>query len=52
MQGRPKGIKWTFREILEDLDFADDVILLSHRFNDIQRKSKDLARMQGQLGLK
>ena len=51
MQGRPKGIKWTFTEILEDLDFADDFVLLSHRFNDIQRKSEDLARNARPIGL-
>lgn len=29
IQGRPKGIEWTFTDMLEDLDFADDVVLLS-----------------------
>ena len=52
MQERSKGIKWTFTEILEDLDFADDVVLLSHRLNDIQLKSEDLARNAGSIGLK
>ena len=52
MQGRPKGIKWTFTDILADLDFADDVVLLTRRFNDIQRKSEDLTRNAGSIGLK
>ena len=51
-QGGPKGIEWTFTGILEDLDFADDVLQLSHRFNDIQCKSEDLARNAGSIGLK
>ena len=39
MQGRPKGIKWTFTEIL---DFADDVVLLSHRFKRGTKRFRSL----------
>ena len=51
MQGGQKGSKWTFTETLEDLDFADDVVLLSHCFSGIQSKSEDLARNAGKIGL-
>ena len=47
---RTKGqrdIECTLTETLEYLDFADDAVLLSHRFSDIQRKSGDLARNAG-----
>ena len=39
-------------ETPEDLDFADDVVLLPHRLSDIQRKSEDLARNKGTIELK
>ena len=31
-------IQWTFTSQLEDLDFADDICLLSHRLQDAQDK--------------
>ncbi|XP_041362977.1 uncharacterized protein LOC121378725 [Gigantopelta aegis] len=40
VQGENSGIKWTSTEILEDLDFADDIALLSHRYRDIQREAE------------
>ena len=47
---RQNGIKWTFTETLGDLDFADDISLLSHRYSDIQRKSDELARNAEKIG--
>ena len=46
--GTQAGIKWTFTETLDDLDFANDLSLLSHR----QSKSENLARNAGKIGLK
>ena len=31
-----RGIRWKINTILEDLDFADDIALLSHTFQHIQ----------------
>ena len=39
-------------EMLEDLDFADDIALLSHRHRDIQVKTNDMATTGKQIGLK
>ncbi|XP_041379018.1 uncharacterized protein LOC121391452 [Gigantopelta aegis] len=36
-----KGIQWTFANMLEYLEFADDICLLSHRH--IHAKTQDLA---------
>ena len=49
--GDKSGIKWTFTETLGDLDYADDISLLSHRYSDIQRKSDELARNAEKIGL-
>ena len=40
---RKRGIIWTMTEMLEDLDFADDLALLAHRHRDIQEKTNDMA---------
>ena len=37
------GIQWTFTKQLEDLDFADDISLLSNRHQDAQEKLSHLA---------
>ena len=37
-----RGIKWNFKTVLEDLDFADDIVLLSSKFNDLHEKTERL----------
>ena len=43
-------IKWNFSTVLEDLDFADDIELLSSKFNDLDEKTErlveELARVE------
>ena len=41
--GKKTGIQWTFTKQLEDLDFADDISLLSHRQQDAQEKLECVA---------
>jgi hypothetical protein len=36
--GRRAWIQWTFTKQLEDLDFANDIVLLSHKHQDAQEK--------------
>ena len=36
---------------LEDLDFADDIVLLAYRHQDIQRKTNDVALIGREVGL-
>ncbi|XP_068719550.1 uncharacterized protein [Montipora capricornis] len=45
------GIQWTFTKQLEDLDFADDISLLSHRHQDAQEKLSRLAEEAEKTGL-
>ena len=47
-----RGITWTLTNVLEDLDFADDICLLSQRHNDMQQKTNDLNANGGCLGFK
>jgi len=46
------GIQWTFNRQLEDLDFADDIGLLSHRQQHAQSKLTRLSEEAGKTGLK
>ena len=39
-----RGITWGLNGVLEDLDFADDVCLLSHRYEDMQNQINDLEK--------
>ena len=38
-------------DTLEDLDSADDIVLLAHRHQDIQMKTNDVALIGRQVGL-
>ncbi|XP_061176180.1 uncharacterized protein LOC133185137 [Saccostrea echinata] len=48
----PTGIRWDFTTKLEDLDFADDLALLSSKFRDIQQKTQKLNETGSQAGLR
>ena len=50
--GNNTGIQWTFSKKLEDLDFADDVALLSHRLQHAQSKLNRLSEEARKVGLK
>ena len=47
-----QGIQWTMTSVLEDLDYADDIGLLSQRHQDMQQKTKDLSQIASKIGLK
>ena len=46
------GIQWTLVDQLEDLDFADDLALLSHTHSQMQAKTSKLEAISSKLGLK
>ena len=46
------GIQWTLCEQLEDLDYADDLALLSHAQQQMQEKTNNVAATSAQVGLK
>ena len=48
----PRGIRWGTFTTLEDLDFADDLALMSHTHQHIQDKTSELEKYSGQMGLK
>ncbi|XP_072906368.1 uncharacterized protein [Hemitrygon akajei] len=50
--GSERGIQWTLTGKLEDLAFADDPALLSHRLQDMQKKVDSLGETSQRVGLK
>ena len=46
------GVQWSLTEQLEDLDFADDIALLSHSHQQMREKSQLLETTAAGLGLK
>ena len=51
MENKTTGIKWLNNTTLEDLDFADDIALLSHSYNDQQITTTSLSEIASQVGL-
>ncbi len=49
--GRRNGIQWTLWKQLDDLEFADDLALLSHSQQQMQGKINVVAFMSSQVGL-
>ena len=51
-KGKRNGIQWNILTQLDDLDFADDLPLISPSHRQMQDKPTDLARISAQVGLK
>ena len=51
-EGRRNGIQWTLWKQLDDLDFADDLALLSHQHKQMQEKANILLDTSQETGLK
>lgn len=51
MTRRERSIWWTFKTSLEDLDFSNDLPLLSHRIQDTREKKPALETQDAKMGL-
>jgi len=51
-KGKKNGIQWTPWTQLEDLDFADDLALLSHNHDQMEDKTIGLAATSERIGLR
>jgi len=51
MDKKETGIQWTSEKDLEDLEFAENLALLSHSVNDKQVKTQDFAASATSVGL-
>ena len=48
-ENQPRDIRWTVFDTLEDLDFADDLALLSHTHQHMQEKKCRLGKFAQQV---
>ena len=51
VKGRRNGVQWTPFTQLDDLDYADDLALISHRKDQMQAKTSDLDKLSRSVGL-
>ena len=51
-EGKCLGLQWTLTQRLEDLDYSDDLCLLTHQLTDMKVKGERLQETGGQVGLK
>ena len=49
-KGTKKWNQWKILTQLDDLDFADDLALISHSHRQMEEKTTDLARISAQVG--
>ena len=47
-----KGLRWQWVSTLEELEFADDIALMTHRLQDIRCKIENLDATWEKVGLK
>ena len=49
---KKRGLQWSLMEQLEDIDYADDVALISQRHTDMKEKLLNLEEEARKTGLK
>jgi hypothetical protein len=49
--GKARGISWKLTQTLEDPEYADDVCLLSHKYDHMQSKLTDLNNISPRVSL-
>jgi hypothetical protein len=42
LDGEKRGLTWRLKESLEDMEYADDICLVSHKYEHMQKKLGDL----------
>jgi SRSO17 transposase len=51
LDGKKRGITWRQKESLEDMEYADDICLVSHKYEHMQKKLDDLQEESKKLAL-
>ena len=51
LDGKKRGLTWRLQESLEDLEYADDVCLVSHKYEHMHGKLDDLWKESKKAGL-
>jgi seryl-tRNA synthetase len=51
LDGKKRGLTWRLKESLEDMEYADDIFLVSHKYEHMQKKLDDLQEESKEVGL-
>jgi hypothetical protein len=51
LDGKKRRVTWRLKETLEDMEYADDVCLVSHKYKQMQRKLSNLWDESKKVGL-
>jgi len=51
LDGKKRGLTWKLKESLEDMEYADDICLVSHKYEHMQKKMDDLWEESKKVGL-
>jgi hypothetical protein len=51
LEGKKRGLTWRLRESLEDLEYADDICRVSHKYEHMHEKLDDLWKASKKAGL-
>jgi hypothetical protein len=51
LDGKRRGLTWRLKETLEDMEYADDICLVSHKYEHMQKKLDDLREESKKVGL-
>ena len=48
---KKRGLTWSLKDSLEDMEYADDLCLVSHKYEHVQKKLGDLQEESKKVGL-
>jgi hypothetical protein len=51
LDGKKRGLTWRLKESLEDMEYAYDICLVSHKYEHMQKKLDDLQEESKKVGL-
>jgi hypothetical protein len=51
LDGKKRRLTWRLKESLEDIEYAEDVCLVSHKYERMQKKLDDLQEESKKVGL-
>ena len=51
LDGKKRGLTWRLKESLEDMEYADDICLVSHKYEHMQKELDDLQKESKKVGL-
>jgi hypothetical protein len=51
LDGKKRGLTWRLKESLDDMEYVDDICLVSHKYVHMQKKLDDLQEEFKKVGL-